>query len=72
MDAIIQSRLKTYPGAHSNETWKLEKDLNKCTDKEKAMMKAYGWTVDYLIGQGLDRGQVHHILFGYLRKPIRR
>ena len=35
----MKARLKNYPGAHPNEKWKLEKDLNKCTDKEKAMMR---------------------------------
>ena len=40
MDRVseLKERLRDYPGAHEGESWKLEKDLTKCTDKEKQMM----------------------------------
>ena len=60
----LAERLRSYPGAHPNEVWKLEKDLNKCTDKKKQMTRL-GSTVEDLILPGLNRGQVAHILFGY-------
>lgn len=59
-------RLSNYPGAHENEHWKLEMDLTKCTPKEKAKMAAYGLTPDDFMQHGLNRGEVAHILNGYL------
>ena len=67
----MKARLKNYPGAHPNEKWKLEKDLNKCTDKEKAMMRIYGFTPESFMAEGLNRGEVHHILYGYAYESIR-
>ena len=61
----LAERLRSYPGAHPNEVWKLEKDLNKCTDKEKQQITRLGLTVEDLMLLGLNRGQVAHILFGY-------
>lgn len=61
----LLKRLETYPGAHENELWKLETDLNKCTDREKNEMQKLGYTVDDFANEGLNRGQVAHILFGY-------
>lgn len=57
----IKQRLKNYPGAHPNEKWKLETDLTKCTDKEKAEMKKVGLSFNC----GLNRGEVAHVLFGW-------
>ena len=31
----LTKRLATYPGAHPNETWKMDKDLTHCTAREK-------------------------------------
>ena len=58
-------RLQNYPGPHGNETWKLEKNLHKCTDREKLELARYGVTVDQLMREGFNRGEVHHMLFGY-------
>ena len=62
---MLKQRLRTYPGAHENEEWKLEKDLEKCSAKEKEQMHRLGITPAQLMAEGLDRGQVAHILFGY-------
>jgi len=61
----ILNRLENYPGAHPWEKWKLETDLNKCTDREKEEMEKEGLTIEELTALGLNRGQVHHILFGW-------
>lgn len=66
---MLLERLENYPGAHPNEKWKLERDLTKCTQREKEEMKRYGLTTRDFIMAGLDRGQVAHILFGYKVKP---
>ena len=70
MDRVseLKERLRDYPGAHEGETWKLEKDLTKCTDKEKQMMAFLGVTPEELMEAGLNRGEVHHILFGCSHK----
>lgn len=59
----LKKRLSNYPGAHPGEEWKLETDLNKCTDKEKEAIKALGLTLDDF--KGFNRGEVAHMLFGY-------
>lgn len=64
LDTLLR-RLATYPGAHKNEKWKLETDLSKCTDREKAALEHYGVTVRELMELGMNRGQVSHMLFGY-------
>ena len=66
MDRVneLKERLRDYPGAHEGESWKLEKDLTKCTDKEKQMMAYLGVSPEELMEAGLNRGEVHHILFG--------
>lgn len=61
----MAERLRSYPGAHPNEVWKLETDLMKCTDREKSQMALNGLTPEDLMLLGLNRGQVAHILFGY-------
>ena len=61
----LKERLENYPGAHLNEKWKLETDLRKCTDREKAEIKKLGLTLEDLMAAGLNRGEVAHILFGY-------
>ena len=61
----LLNRLKTYPGAHENEKWKLETDLSKCTQREKEEMQKLGYTIEDFAKHGLNRGQVAHILFGY-------
>lgn len=61
----IFNRLENYPGPHPGEKWKLETDLHKCTDREKGEMEKEGLTVEELMVLGLNRGQVHHILFGW-------
>lgn len=58
-------RLDSYPGAHPNENWELESDLRKCTLKERAKLNELGITIDDLMNAGLNRGEVHHLLFGY-------
>ena len=70
MDRVseLKERLRDYPGAHEGESWKLEKDLTKCTDKEKQMMAFLGVTPEELMEAGLNRGEVHHILFGCVHK----
>lgn len=70
MDRVseLKERLRDYPGAHEGETWKLEKDLTKCTDKEKQMMAYLGVAPEELMEAGLNRGEVHHILFGCSHK----
>ena len=62
---ILQKRLETYPGAHPNENWKRETDLNKCTPREKARMMEYGLTVEDFMKAGHNRGEVAHMLYGY-------
>ena len=62
---MLKQRLNTYPGAHENEKWKLERNLDKCTNREKEQMQRLGITTSQLMAEGLNRGQVHHILFGY-------
>lgn len=61
----LLKRLKTYPGAHENEKWKLETDLSKCTKREKEEISRLGYTIDDFTKEGLNRGEVAHILFGY-------
>lgn len=61
----IEERLKSYPGPHEHENWKLESDLNKCTPREKSEMAINGLSPEYLMSLGMNRGQVAHILFGY-------
>ena len=61
----LAARLKTYPGANKNEDWKLEADLNKCTAHEKAELAGYDITPADLMVLGMNRGEVHHILYGY-------
>ena len=61
----ILKRLDSYPGAHENEAWKLDKDLSHCTKREKEKIAELGLTIQGLMDAGLDRGQVSHILFGY-------
>ena len=70
MDRVseLKERLWDYPGAHEGESWKLEKDLTKCTDKEKQMMAHLGVSPEELMEAGLNRGEVHHILFGCSHK----
>ena len=70
MDRVseLKERLRDYPGAHEGESWKLEKDLTKCTDKEKQMMAYLGVSPEELMEAGLNRGEVHHILFGCSHK----
>ncbi len=60
----LRQRLNTYPG--SIEKWKQETDLTKCTNTEKAELAKWGLSVEDLQAEGFDRGQVHHMLFGYL------
>ena len=60
-----KERLVNYPGPHVNETWKLERDLNKCTKREQAEIKKLGLSIQDLMDAGLNRGEVAHILFGY-------
>ena len=62
---ILLARLDTYPGAHPNEKWKREKNLNMCTQREKDEMKKYGVDEGDLMALDFDRGQVSHVLFGY-------
>jgi len=58
----IRKRLENYHGPHlPKEQWKLETDLTKCTDREKAEMKKVGLSLDC----GLNRGEVAHVLFGW-------
>ena len=66
--AVLKGRLITYkdpknPG--KTEKWKLDKDLNKCTEKEKNYMIKAGVTVADLMEEGFNRGQVAHMLYGY-------
>ena len=62
---FLKKRLANYPGPHDGEEWKLETDLTKCTPREKKEMGKLGVTVEMLMYAGLNRGEVHHILFGY-------
>lgn len=62
----LKERLANYPGPHKNETWKLETDLTKCTMREMRKMQELGVTPGQLMAAGLNRGEVHHILYGYM------
>lgn len=62
---FLMKRLANYPGPHDGERWKLETDLTKCTPREKKEMENLGVTPEMLMAAGLNRGEVHHILFGY-------
>lgn len=66
----LKERLKTYPGPHPGEKWKLETDLTRCTPREKLKMREMGTDPQKLMAAGLNRGEVAHILFGwqYVRK----
>lgn len=64
---MLMRRLENYPGAHTGESWKLETDLNKCTNTEKQKMHQMGLSVELLEALGLNRGEVAHILYGYLQ-----
>lgn len=59
----LKKRLATYPGAHPGEDWKLETNLSKCTDREKAEIKSLGLTLNDF--RGFNRGEVAHMLFGW-------
>ena len=59
----LKSRLETYPGPHPEENWKKETDLTKCTAREKQEILRVA--LDVMMGLGLTRGEVHHMLFGY-------
>ena len=61
----LTKRLATYPGAHPNETWKMDKDLTHCTAREKEELRKLGITISMCEAFELDRGQVAHILVGY-------
>lgn len=61
----LKERLLNYPGPHKNEKWKLETDLTKCTVREMRELQRLGVTVGQLMAAGLNRGEVHHILYGY-------
>ena len=65
LDELKKKRLGSYPGARPNEKWKQDTNLNHCTEKEKAGMRREGFTVAEAMAAGLDRGQIHHILYGY-------
>ena len=65
MEELLK-RLDTYPGAHENEIWKSETDLSRCTKREKQEMQRLGFTVEDFQQKGLNRGQVAHVLFGYV------
>lgn len=69
---IITDRLKNYPGAHANENWKKDRNLNHCTWREREEMESLGVTPEQLADFGLNRGEVHHILFGYRYATGRR
>lgn len=64
MEKLLE-RLRTYPGAHPGEEWKLETDLTKCTKREKEQMTRLGVTIEQFMERGLTRGEVSHILFGW-------
>lgn len=59
----LRKRLANYPGAHPGESWKLETDLSKCTNREKEAIRALGLTIDDF--RGFNRGEVAHMLFGW-------
>lgn len=64
-ELLVLQRLKSYQGPHPNELWKLEGDLNKCTEREKQEMAKLGTSPEELMRFGLNRGEVAHVLFGY-------
>ena len=68
----LARRLWSYSGPLSSEEWKYDEDLNHCTNREKEEMKKYGLTPTDFMNAGYNRGQVHHILFGYRFSPTRR
>ena len=61
----LKERLANYPGPHKNETWKLDTDLTHCTDREIREMHRLGTNPGQMMAAGLNRGEVHHILFGW-------
>ena len=64
----LKKRLANYPGPHPNEAWKRDTDLTHCTPKEMDEMKRLGITVEQMMEAGFNRGEVHHMLFGYLHQ----
>ena len=68
----LKARLFNYrPPAPGKELWKSELDLTKCGDGEKREIQRLGHTIEDFEREGLNRGQVHHILFGW-NHPSRR
>lgn len=61
----LKKRLASYPGPRPGEDWMLDTDLTNCTLREMEEMVAQGVTIRDLREAGLNRGEVHHILFGY-------
>lgn len=61
----LKKRLVNYPGPLPGEEWKRDRNLNHCKPKTIAEMHRLGTNVEELMAAGLDRGQVHHMLFGY-------
>lgn len=61
----VKDRLRNYPGAHPGEEWKNNKNLGDCTAREKAQMHREGTSVEELTRYGLNRGEVHHVLYGW-------
>lgn len=63
---MLRERLANYPGPHPGEKWKLEKNLEVyCTINEVRAVQRLGLTMADLMQAGFNRGQVHHMLFGY-------
>ena len=62
---FLAKRLETYSGPHPNETWKLDKNAYHCTEREKQEMAKYGLAPIDFMNAGYNRGEIHHMLFGY-------
>ena len=58
-------RLTTYPGPRPGEDWKRVTNLSQCTLREQEELLKYGITLEMCEEQGLTRGEVSHILWGY-------
>ena len=61
----METRLPSYTGPHPNEEWKRVTDLSQCTLREQEELAKYGITFEMCEEQGLTRGEVSHILWGY-------
>ena len=67
-------RLATYrqPAINKSQEWRLSTKLSEeCTPREQEEMRKYKVKPKHFERLGLNRGQVHHMLFGYKHEKVR-